>query len=188
MVIPTSFVDGGTKNPEFLRKNPNGQVPLLELDDGRRIAESNAIMLYLEEQQLELQRGKGVDSSPPCLIPRDAYQRATMYQWMFFEQYSHEPAIAVRRANVVFQRPCSEEKMQQLLDKGYWALGVMEEQLAKTPFMVGEDMTLADISLYAYTHVADEGGYDMSKYANVKSWLQRVKASEGFWGMDILGS
>jgi glutathione S-transferase len=178
-MIHTTFMDGGTKKADFLQKNPNGQVPLLELDDGRRLAESNAIMLYLEEN-------RPPTAQTPSLIPKDAYQRALMYQWMFFEQYTHEPSIAVRRANVVFQRPCPKEKMDQLLEKGYWALGVMEQQLTIASFIVGEEMTLADVSLFAYTHIAHEGEYDLSRFPNVQNWLDRVKASPGFCGMEIL--
>eukprot|EP00339_Tiarina_fusa_P016091 CAMPEP_0117029812 /NCGR_PEP_ID=MMETSP0472-20121206/21547_1 /TAXON_ID=693140 ORGANISM="Tiarina fusus, Strain LIS" /NCGR_SAMPLE_ID=MMETSP0472 /ASSEMBLY_ACC=CAM_ASM_000603 /LENGTH=222 /DNA_ID=CAMNT_0004737665 /DNA_START=129 /DNA_END=797 /DNA_ORIENTATION=+ len=189
----TTFVDGGTKSPPFLAKNPNGQVPLLELDDGRRLAESNAILIYLAELQSRKQLQK--TGTVPFLLPRaggeddddaTAYQRGLTYQWLFFEQYSHEPAIAVRRANIVFQRPCPEEKMQQLLEKGYGALTVMEKQLAQTPFLVGTEMTIADMALFAYTHVAHEGEYDMTRYPNIESWLQRVRESPGFCGMDIL--
>jgi glutathione S-transferase len=174
-MICTTFVDGGTKKPEFLEKNPNGQVPLLELDDGRRLAESNAILLFLEEEQ-----SLRTSMDMPSLIPKDPYQRALMYQWLFFEQYSHEPSIAVRRANVIFQRPCSKEKMDQLLEKGYKALHVMEQQLTKTSFMVGEEMSLADIALFAYTNLAHEGKYDLSRYPNIQDWLERVKGSSGF--------
>lgn len=180
-MIHTTFVDGGTKKPDFLEKNPNVQVPLLELDDGRRLAESSAILLFLEEDQ---QQSLGTSITP--LIPKDPYQRALMYQWMFFEQYSHEPSIAVRRANVLFQRSCSKQRMDLLLDKGYDALNVMEQQLVKTNFIVRDEMTLADIALFAYTHVAHEGEYDLSRCPNIQNWLERVKASSGYFGMDIL--
>ena len=169
------------KNPLFLEKNPNGQVPMLEwTEDGtpRRLAESNAILIYLAEQQ----------QHKASLLPRDDYQRALTYQWLFFEQYSHEPAIAVRRANIVFDRPCPDERMQQLLDKGHKALSVMETQLAQTQsFLVGPDMTIADMALFAYTHVAHEGGYDVKgMYPNISAWLERVRQSPGFVGMEVL--
>ena len=190
--IPTSFVDGGTKSEAFLQKNPNGQVPLLELDNGQRLAESNAILLYLAEQQTE--QADTITSSDektrnlaPLLLPRDDYVRALTYQWLFFEQYSHEPAIAVRRANVIFDRPCAEERMQLLLNMGNKALTVMEKQLDKTEFLVrDEGMTIADIALFAYTHVAHEGGYDLSTLPNIQRWLKRVRQSPGFCGMGIL--
>jgi glutathione S-transferase len=173
-----SFVDGGTKSPNFLDKNPNGQVPLLELEDGQRLAESNAILLYLAELQQKEQKTttSGGDGDIPFLLPRgDAYQRGLTYQWLFFEQYSHEPAVAVRRANIVFERPCPEDRMQQLLEKGHSALTVMEKQLSQTPFLVGNEMTIADMALFAYTHVAHEGEYDMKLYPNIEGWLQRVR-------------
>jgi glutathione S-transferase len=186
-MIHTTFIDGGTKKPEFLEKNPNGQVPLLELDDGHYLAESNAILLYIEENKESLVTTTTTTSLLPSLIPSHPYQRALMYQWMCFEQYSHEPFIAVRRANILFQRPCSKETMDHLLERGYHALNVMEQQLTKSSFMVGEEMTLADIALFAYTHVAQEGGYDLSTTCpNILNWLQRVQDSIQFFGMDIL--
>lgn len=162
-----------TQTPGFKKKN------LLELDDGRYIAESNAIMLYLAE----------TEQNKLSLIPQeDAYQRAMVYQWLFFEQYSHEPAIAVRRANLIFDRPCSTEKMQQLLDKGYRAFDVMERQLSSSSYMAGTDtMTVADMALYAYTHVADQGGYDMKNYPNIVGWMKRIQASPTYFGgMEIM--
>lgn len=180
-MIRVNSLDGETRSPDFSKKSPNGQVPLLELDDGRRVAESNAIMLFLEETFRPAET-----SAVASFIPTDAYQRALMYQWMFFEQYTHEPSIAVRRGNVIFQRPCTKEEMDQLLKKGNAALGVMEQQLATTPYMVGEAMTLADVTLFAYTHVAHEGEYDLSQFPNIQKWLERVQASPGYCRMDIL--
>eukprot|EP00934_Nitzschia_sp_Nitz4_P001288 Nitzschia sp. Nitz4//scaffold38_size140716//126592//127221//NITZ4_003173-RA/size140716-processed-gene-0.46-mRNA-1//1//CDS//3329550156//1288//frame0 len=177
--VPTSFVDGGTKKPEFLAKNPNGQVPLLELDDGRRVAESDAILLYLAEQAKA--EGKA------DLIPSDPYQRALVYQWLFFEQYTHEKAIAVRRANVLFKRPCPEEQMQDLLDRGHKALGIMDAQLGLGPYLVGDKMTVADMALFAYTHVAHEGEFKMDDFPNVQKWLKRIREDSGFgddWHME----
>jgi glutathione S-transferase len=157
----------------------------LELDDGRFLAESNAILLYLSEKQN--QESKEDD---PSFLPRnDPFLRGKTYEWLFFEQYSHEPSVAVRRANVIFQRPCDMERMQQLLDKGHRALGVMEKQLAvkDSPFLTGKEFSVADISLYAYTHVAHEGEFDMERFPNVRAWLKRIQNFPGYADMSILG-
>jgi glutathione S-transferase len=199
-MITTTFVDGGTKSPPFLAKNPNGQVPLLELDDGRFIAESNAIMLFLAETKTVAAdaadatvSGKDPTSTstqPPLLIPTTNYERGLMYQWLFFEQYSHEPAIAVRRANLIFDgRDASVEVMDRLLAKGYHALDVMEQHFStSSPFIVPDvdHMTIADIALYAYTHLAPEGGYGLDRYPNIRAWIKRIETSPGYVGMDIL--
>ena len=198
-LIVTTFVDGGTKHPNYLEKNPNGQVPLLEFEDGRRLAESNAILLYLAELQ-QRQQSKNNKSLSPLLLPPltsegaasstddSLYQRGLVYQWLFFEQYTHEPAIAVRRANIVFNRPCPQEQMDKLLNKGYHALSVMEEQLSKNSlFIAGTPyMTIADIALYAYTHVAQEGEYDMKRFPNIVNWMERITKTPGFVDMSVL--
>lgn len=195
LVVPSSLVEGsgGPKDPEFLLNNPNGQVPLLELDDGRRLAESNAIMLYLADQAAAAAASSAPGTSArtasvaTCLLPQDPYERAVTCQWLFFEQNAHEPAVAVRRGNIVFHRPASEDTMQLLLDRGYKALDAMEKQLSISSFIAGGDnMTIADIALFAYTHVAQDGGYDMDRYPNIQLWLERVRQSPGFCGMDIL--
>ncbi|CAB9528971.1 Protein GstA [Seminavis robusta] len=172
-IVTTSILDGSTKSPAFMDKNPNGQVPLLELEDGRFLAESGAMLLYLAETQKSF--------LPPT---DDPFQRAKVFEWMFFEQYSHEPSIAVRRANVIFQRPCDDAKMKQLLDKGHHALGVMERQLATTPFLTGPDFSVADIALYAYTHVAAEGEFELTRFPHVQTWLQRIQGMPGYVDMD----
>jgi len=165
--IEMDITKGATRTPEFLRKNPNGRIPTVELEDGTFLFESNAIMYYF------------VDGTP--FFPADRLQRAQVMQWMFFEQYSHEPYIAVARAWLtVFGM--DEEKKRQLPQKqklGYDALGVMEGHLAKRTFFVGERYSIADIALYAYTHVAGEGGFDLSRYPAVQAWLDRVKAQPG---------
>ena len=168
-----------TRSPEFLSKNPNGQTPLLELDDGRFLAESNAILLYLTERYQKMM-------PPPD--PANCYLRGQVYQWLFFEQYSHEPYIAVRRANIIFQRPTTAEAMQKLLEKGNNALQVMEVQPKKTSSFIagGSEPSVADIALYAYTGMAEEGGYDFTQYPAVKSWLARIKALPYFEGTEIL--
>ncbi len=158
------ILSGGTHTAEFLARNPNGKIPLLELDDGRCLAESNAILNYLA-------RG-----TP--LLPTDPYEGALVLQWQFFEQYSHEPYIAVARfINKYLGMP--EERRDEYHAKqvgGHRALAVMEVQLRDTPFIAGQAITIADISLYAYTHVAHEGGFDLSAYPAIVDWLGRVSS------------
>ena len=166
--IEVSSIDGSTRRPEYLARNPNGKVPLLELEDGRLLAESNAILLYLAE------------GTP--FLPKDAYERALVYQWLFFEQYSHEPYIAVRRALMVYPeraRDATPERLASTLAGGEKALGVMETQLEKTPFIAGDTYTVADIALYAYTHEAHKGGFEMQRFPAVGAWLQRVAGDKG---------
>jgi glutathione S-transferase len=160
--------DGSTRVPEFLAKNPNGRVPLLELDDGRFLAESGAIIWYLSEGSK--------------LLPDNNWDRAQAHQWMFFEQYSHEPAIAVRRALSVYPERRAEAtpaRMAQLLDAGNRALGVLERRLASAEWLAGGGFSLADISLYAYTHMAGDGGYELTAFPGVLHWLARVAALPG---------
>lgn len=173
--VEVSPYDGGTRTDAFIAKNPNAMVPLLEFDDGRLLAESNAMLLHL---------GEGTR-----LVPQDAYVRALAYQWLFFEQYSHEPYIAVRRALLTFpnrKKDATPERLQQTLDRGVKALGVMEKRLAEAPFFAGGEMSVADIALYAYTHVADEGGFDLSAYPAVTAWIGRVEKDPGHVPMDWL--
>ena len=166
--VEVSSHDGSTRSAAYVAKNPNAMVPLLELDDGRRLAEFNAILLYL---------GDGTR-----FVPEDAFQRALACQWLFFEQYSHEPYIAVRKAILTVPRRAAEatpEKLALTLDRGNKALRVMETQLAKTPFLAGDAISVADIALYAYTHEADKGGFDLGAYPAVGAWLGRVEADPG---------
>ncbi|WP_309083160.1 glutathione S-transferase family protein [Chelativorans sp.] len=166
--VETSSRDGTTRKPEFLARNPNGRVPVLELDDGRFIWESNAILLYLAEGTR--------------FLPTDRYQRALVHQWLFFEQYSHEPYVAVRRAILRYPERAAQrtpERMAATLEGGNKALGVMERQLAETPFLVGSALTVADISLYAYTHDAHNGGFDLGAFPAVSAWLARVEGDAG---------
>lgn len=166
---------GDTRSPEFLAKNPNGKAPLLELADGRFLAESNAIMLYLAE------------GSP--LIPADSYERALMFQWLFFEQYSHEPSIAVRRSLLRYPHMkdlATPDRLAETLEDGNKALGVMETQLSKTDFLVGDNPGIADLSLYAYTHTATDGGFDLSAFPAIQAWLDRIAALPGHIAMDHL--
>jgi len=163
--VPVSSLDGSTRRPEFLAKNPIGKVPTIELEDGRFLAESNAILLHFAEGTR--------------LLPADAYERAKAYEWLFFEQYVHEPAIAVRRALSVYperRATASPERMAQLLDAGNRALAVLERRLEHTDWLAGNAFSVADISLYAYTHMAGEGGYDLGGFPAVGGWLERVAA------------
>jgi len=157
-----------TRTPEFLKKNPNGRIPTIELDDGTFLFESNAILFYF------------ADGTP--FFPRDRLERAQVLQWMFFEQYSHEPYVAVARAWLtVFGMDEEKERLLPQKQKlGYDALGVMEGHLSKRTFFVGERYSIADIALYAYTHVADEGGFDLGRFPKVQAWLGRVKAQPGY--------
>ena len=173
--VEVNSITGETRRTAFLDKNPNGKVPLLELEDGRLLAESNAMLLHLAEGTR--------------FLPEDSYQRALVYQWLFFEQYSHEPYIAVRRALKKYSERASQatpERMAQLLEGGNHALGVMERQLAETPFIAGDTFSIADIALFAYTQDAGYAGYDMTRFANVEAWLDRVRTDAGHVPLDWL--
>jgi glutathione S-transferase len=162
--VEVSTTKGETKTAAFLKMNPNGQVPALQLEDGSFLAESNAILAYL------------ADGS--ALVPGDRLGRARMLQWMFFEQYSHEPCVAVARAIMRYQPPDSPRRAElpRLLERGHKALGVMEQHLAREPFFAAGRYTIADIALYAYTHCAGDGGFDLGRYPGVSAWLARVKS------------
>jgi glutathione S-transferase len=155
---------GDTRTPEFLAMNPNGKVPTLQLEDGSFLAESNAILNYLADGTR--------------LLPKERLQRAQVLQWMFFEQYSHEPYVAVARAILRYQPPDSPRRAElpRLRERGAHALEVMDRHLARVPFFVGERYSIADIALYAYTHCAGDGGFDLSAYPAVGAWLERVKS------------
>ena len=154
-----------TRTPEFLRLNPAGQVPVLVLDDGTALAESNAILWYV---------GEGT-----ALIPDDRLQRARMLQWMFFEQYVHEPSIAVARFIRAFLKRHDDARLPDLLKRGNRALGIMEQHLENRSWFAGERLSLADLSLYAYTHKADDGGFDLNAYPAVRAWLARCQTERG---------
>lgn len=165
--IEINILKGESRTQEFLALNANGRVPLLEVD-GRRLAESNAMLCYLAE---------GSE-----LFPADRWQRAKILEWLFFEQYSHEPYIATVRFWIHFLHKQEEwkDKIAEAMKKGYAALGVMEQQLKKTAFLAGDSYSIADIALYAYTHVAHQGGYDLSTYPAVNAWMARVEAQPNF--------
>ncbi len=160
-----------TRTPAFLRLNPNAKVPLLELDDGRTLSESNAILNYL--------------ASGSALLPQDRFSLAKVLQWQFFEQYSHEPYIAVARF-IGRYLGLPEERRAEYHAKqpgGHRALRVMEQQLQDTDYLVDNRFSVADISLYAYTHVAPEGGFDLSDYPAIRAWLARIEAIPGYQPM-----
>lgn len=160
------------QKPEFLKINPVGKVPTLIFEDGRVLSESNAILLHFAD---------GTD-----LMPTEAFDKAKIYQWLFWEQYSHETAIAVARFSMHYlgQTEKDDPRLPQLWERGYSALDVMENHLKENNFFVGGCYSVADISLFAYTHVADEGGFDLSPYPNVNAWIERVKAQKSWKPMD----
>ena len=160
--IAIDVLKGETQTPAFLAKNPNGKIPVLELEDGTCLWESNAILNFLAQGSEFL-----------CEEPR---LRTQVLQWQFFEQYSHEPYVAVARFIQLYQGMPAERQAEyeNCHRGGYKALDVMEQQLQRTPYLVGEQYTIADITLYAYTHVASEGGFDLSGYPAINAWLERV--------------
>ena len=156
---------GATRTPEFLAKNPNGRVPLLEIPGRGYLAESHAIIIYLAE------------GTP--LVPADRYERALMTQWLCFEQYSLEPNVATVRywLRSLGKTPAElGEKLEEKRAQGFKALGVLEQGLAGRTFLVGERCSLADYALYAYTHVAPEGGFPLADYPAIRAWIARVEA------------
>jgi glutathione S-transferase len=159
--VSLDILAGETRTADFEGKNLNHRVPVLEFPDGRCLAESNAILLHLAE---------GSD-----YLPGDAFERALATQWMFFEQYSHEPYIAVVRF-WHFSKTVDEHRSElaSKVERGYEALDVMERHLCDREFFVGERYSVADIALFAYTHVAPEGGFDLDRYPNITCWLARV--------------
>ncbi|MBX6321243.1 MAG: glutathione S-transferase family protein [Rhodospirillaceae bacterium] len=163
-LVERDITKGETRTPAFLAKNPNGRIPTLELEDGTCLAESNAILCYLAE------------GTP--LWPTGRLARARTLQWLFFEQYSHEPCIAVARAwrHLFGLTPEREAQLPAKMKGGYQALDVMERALTGRRFLVDDRFGVADIALYAYTHVAHEGGFDLAWYPAVRAWLDRVAA------------
>lgn len=170
--VHVDVLNKDTHAPKFLAKNPNGKIPLLELEGGIYLPESNAILHYLAE------------GTP--LLPTGRLERAQVLQWLFFEQYSHEPYIAVARYIVGYLgRPERYEvKLHEKMAPGYAALRVMEQHLAQRTYFVAERYSIADIGLYAYTHVAHEGGFDLEQFPAVRAWLSRVQGQQRYLGMD----
>ncbi len=167
-LIEVDIIAGESRTDDFLAKNPNGRVPTLELDDGRHLPESNAILYYLAEET--------------AFLPAERFARAQVLRWMFFEQYSHEPYIAVLRFWKKHTNKTQETDpgWAEREEKGYAALDVMERELTGKDWLVGEAPSIADIALYAYTHVAEEGDYDLSGYPAIRAWLARIAALPGY--------
>ena len=172
-VVETDTREGATRTAEFIALNPNARVPLLIFPDGRRLSESNAMLLYLAEGTKYL--------------PTDRYERALVNQWLFFEQYDHEPQVAVARSWLhVFpgrRARVTPEQIAGWQDKGNKALGVMEKRLAASDWLAGSAYSVADIALYAYTHVAEDGGYDLGRYPGISAWIKRVASQPGYIGL-----
>ena len=156
----------------FLDLNPTGKIPLLETPDGLFLSESNAILLHLSEGT--------------SLQAEEKWQRAKVYQWLFFEQYSHEPYVAVARFLLRYlnQSKQNNKVLDEKLKAGYKALSIMENQLKTTPYLTGDQYTIADIALYAYTHVAHEGGFDLKPYKKIRKWLKRVAKQADYVSME----
>lgn len=164
--VETDVTTGVTRSAQFLALNPAGQTPTIVLADGRPLAQSNAIIVHMGE-------GTG-------LVPADPYDRARMFEWLFWEQYSHEPCIAVVRFQRAIAGRAAEEIDPRLVEKGYAALARMEAGLAGREWLAGEAVSLADLALVAYTRVAHEGDFDLARYPNVRAWISRV---EGVFGI-----
>jgi len=166
--------DGTTRTPAFLARNPNGRVPMLETDDGRYLPESGAILFYLTEGT--------------HLQPADRWGRAEMLQWMFFEQYSHEPYVAVARFILKYATPEMRERrmgeLPLLMERGNAALGVMQAHLAKRDWFAGGAFSIADIALYGYTHSAGDCGFDLSRYPGIVKWMERIATRPRHISMD----
>lgn len=169
--VETDVMAQATRRDEFLALNPNGRVPLLQLPDGRCLAESNAMLLHLSRNSE--------------WFPTDEWQQALTWQWLFFEQYSHEPYIAVARFIAFFleQEVEQADRLIMLRERGHQALAIMEKSLADSDYLTGDQATVADIALYAYTHVAHEGGFDLMPYPAIRNWLERLLASPGWLPM-----
>jgi len=172
-LVETDILKGESRTPEFLAKNPNGRVPLLEVAPGRYISESNAILWYVADGT--------------ALAPEDSVERAEALQWMFFEQHSLEPNIGAAYfwlALIKGGRELQQHVLDDWMENGYRALGVMEMHLAKHAFFVDGRFSIADIALYAYTHLAELCDFDLTRYPAVRAWLARVAAEPGHVAMD----
>ncbi len=163
--VSVDTMKGETRTTEFLKLNGAGQVPTVVFNDGRVLAQSNAIIRYLA-------RGSG-------LIPADDFAAAKMDEWLFWEQYSHEPYVAVCRFQMVYLGKAASDLDPDKIKRGYFALARMEHQLAATPFLAGNAVTLADVSLLAYTRVAHEGGFHLDGYASIRRWIAEAERALG---------
>jgi len=172
-LVEVDILQGESRTPEFLAKNPNGQIPLLEVAPDRHIAESNAILWYV--------------AGGSTLAPEDRIGRAEALQWMFFEQHSLEPNIGAAYfwlALIKGGRDLQSHALEDWMENGDRALGVMEMHLAKFPFFVADRFTIADIALYAYAHVANQCDFDLTRFPAIRAWLARVEAEPGYVAMD----
>ncbi len=163
--VDVDVLNGGARTAASLANNPAGQVPYIVLDDGRVLAQSNAILLYL---------GNGT-----ALVPADPWERALVHQWLFWEQYSHEPAIAVCRFEMFYLGKSASDRDEGRVQKGENALDLMDAHLAGTPRIAGDHLTVADIALLAYTRLAHEGGFDLERRPNVQGWITETEAELG---------
>jgi glutathione S-transferase len=172
-VVALDIIKSQTRTPEFLAINPNGKIPALVFEDGRALSESNAILFHFAE---------GTD-----YLPADPFARAQVMQWMFWEQYNHEPNIATSRFLIQHRELTDEVKATLEAKKapGEAALGLMESRLASADFLVDSGFSIADISLYAYTHVAEEGGFSLEPYPAIRAWIKRVEFVPGFMAMGM---
>ena len=170
--LHVDILAGETHSDDFKKMNPNMRIPVLILDDGSTLTESNAILNFLADGTK--------------FLPAERFLRAQVLQWQFFEQYSHEPYIATARYINKYLGLPSERRIEyeEKQNGGHKALSVMEQRLAKADFLVGETLTIADISLYAYTHVAHEGGFDLQRYTAIGKWLERVEQHSNYFGMN----
>lgn len=169
--LELNILNKENQSAEFLAKNPNGKIPIIELGSGEILTESNAILNYLADNT--------------ALLPSDSLNRAKVLQWQFFEQYSHEPYIAVARF-IEKYLGLPKERLAEYKQKhvgGYKALDIMESHLTKNLFLAANKYSIADISLYAYTHVADEGGFDLTSYPHIQQWLKRIEQQPGYCTM-----
>ena len=167
---------GQTRTPEFLKLNPNGKIPIVMLDGGEIVTESNAIMLHFAE------------GTP--LLPPPGLARTRVVEWLFFEQYSHEPYIAVGRQLVSYLggRQKHAARLPEIWERGHRALKVMETRLSGHAFLAGERLSIADLALYAYTHRAEEGDFDLAPYPGIRAWLARVAAEPGLTSIPPVGA
>jgi glutathione S-transferase len=173
-LVELDLFRGETRTPEYLAKNPDGRLPLLELQDGRLLAESNAILVYLAER------------TP--FLPADPFTRAETLRWMFFEQHSHEPAIAAARFWLHLVRGGRELRthdIDQWMERGYQALALMEQHLSGSDYFAGGRETVADIALYAHTHLAREGDFDLSGFPAIGRWIERISAHPAHIAMNF---
>ncbi|CAN5341367.1 glutathione S-transferase family protein [soil metagenome] len=163
--VETDIMTGGSRTPEFLALNTAGQVPLLVFEDGRPLAQSNAIILHLAEGT--------------AFIPNDAYDRARMLEWLFWEQYSHEPYVAVARFQRLYLGKTADQVEARIMERGVAALDRLEDALTGRDWLVSDTPTLADLSLVAYTRMAADGGFDLTTRSATTTWIARVEATLG---------